>query len=324
MLKFIFITRISLLLNLVMKYVLSCLLLLFVLISGLSDVQAENIGILLSLKSKYLYEYCRLIKNKLTDSGDFVKLIDLDIGNPSLVLEKIRKEKINYLVCIGSSSTKIGKDSGLPGLFLFVPDPIAQGLMNQDQVPLSNLTGIHVNPDPGQIINLLKKIIPDLHLGTVYDPEELQFIIDKFPDTLSPEKDSFIAKPVVDTDETFCLFEEIKGKINFLITFIDVKVLNRKTIDFLLKFSITNKIPFLGTNEVMTKNGAFINFSIDPENIAGHTSEMIKKLKSGIKPQALKIEFPRGIDYSLNTRIAKIFKIPLSDQVIKGAKNVFE
>ena len=225
---------------------------------------------------------------------------------------------------MGTISTQIGRESGLPGVFLFVPNPLKLGLMDENFIPLTNLTGIDINSHPVLIMEILKKIIPAISLGIVYNPLESKYYISKLTEISSAGGIKIIDKSITDSSEAISCFNEITGKINLILTFFDLTVFSPKTLEFLLKFSLMNKIPLIGTNEMLTKNGALISFSFDFEALAKQVSLTIGKLKSGTLSKDIKIDFPDKVTYTVNVNTARVLNIAIPDDIVKAAKKVYD
>jgi putative tryptophan/tyrosine transport system substrate-binding protein len=290
----------------------------------LSICSADTIGVIFPLKSKNFYEFYRLIKDEIKDKGDTIKIIDSDQGNRKDIVQGLIDDKVNYVICLGSVPTQIGRESGLPGIFLFISNPLKLGLIDENFNPLTNLTGIDLNSSPVLMMDILRKIFPSISLGIVYNPLESKYYITKLKEVSSGGGTKIIERSITDSSETLSSYTEMKGKINLILTFFDLTIFNAKTGEFLLKFSMMNRIPLIGTNEMFTKNGALISFSFDFEALVKQVAVTIGKLKTGTLPKDIKIEFPDKVIYSINLNTAKMLNIVIPDEIVKAAKKVYD
>ncbi|MBN2144215.1 MAG: hypothetical protein JW774_06295 [Candidatus Aureabacteria bacterium] len=283
---------------------------------------ADTMGAIFPVKSKKFYEMYRLMKDELKDNGHILKFVDSDSGDAE-VKQYLKDEGVTQIVCIGNKSALIGKESGLPGLFLFVVGPFKEGIMRKDGIPTANLTGIDVYFSPQLIYDILNKIFPQITFGIVYNPDQSEYYLGKLRE-FSTGRYSLVEKAIHDSSDVIPSFNKMKGKVNFIFSFLDLTVFNPNTLDFLYKFSIMNRISLIGINEVMTKNGALISFSFDYPALAKQAVRILIKMNSGVKPQDIQMEFPDKITYTLNLNTAKIFNITIPDDIIKGAEQTFE
>jgi putative ABC transport system substrate-binding protein len=91
----------------------------------------------------------------------------------------------------------------------------------------------------------------------------------------------------------------------------------------ILLFSFQNRIPFIGLSPPWVKAGALYSLSWDYIDIGMQCGEMALKIFQGLSVQSIPTATPRKVGYVLNLTTANHMKIKVSDDLIRGAYQIF-
>ena len=75
--------------------------------------------------------------------------------------------------------------------------------------------------------------------------------------------------------------QDMKGKIDVFWMLPDLTVITPETIEFMLLFSLENKIPVFAFSEKYVELGAFMSIGVDAFDIGIQAGEMAEKILSG-------------------------------------------
>ena len=103
----------------------------------------------------------------------------------------------------------------------------------------------------------------------------------------------------------------------------DQVVLNPKTVQSILLFSLRNRIPFVGLSSTWVKAGALYALDRDYGDIGAQCGELAVKVLQGAPPASLSPAGPRKVVYAINMKTARLLKLEIQDSLVQGAQAVF-
>ena len=100
----------------------------------------------------------------------------------------------------------------------------------------------------------------------------------------------------------------------------DLTVITPETIEFVLLFSLENKIPILAFSEKYVELGALMSVGIDAFDIGIQAGEMAEKILSGRDIMNARHVDARKAVISINLKVAKTLGIPIDEKIIRKAR----
>ena len=112
----------------------------------------------------------------------------------------------------------------------------------------------------------------------------------------------------------------MKGKIDAFWMLPDITVICPETVEFILLFSIENKIPIFSFSEKYVEMGALMSLSINPVDLGKQAGQIAEKILAGNYVMNIYGVEPEDIVISINVKVAKKFKINIHDEILHNAK----
>lgn len=227
--------------------------------------------------------------------------------NPSQLSREILQKQPDTLLVIGSSSLSLVKGiEKKPIIYLMVPFP---GLMTAAQ---DNITGINMNIEPDREIDQLMQVAPQVKkIGLLYDPDRTEAFVQKARNHAIKKGLSLVALPVKHSSEVFNGLEKLKGKIDWFWMVPDLTVLTPQTIDFIMLFSLENRVPVLTFSDKYLDMGAVLSVSTDPRDMGRQAAELALQIMRGEEDPGRPPVQVRKIIVKTNHQAARILGIEL-------------
>ena len=117
--------------------------------------------------------------------------------------------------------------------------------------------------------------------------------------------------------------ERLAQKADVLWGVADALVLSPQLAKPILLFSFRNSIPFIGPSAPWVKAGALYSLDYDYRELGSQCAEIALKVLRGEAPNDISPDYPRTIKYSLNLNTARMMKITLPDELVRGALHTY-
>ena len=210
-------------------------------------------------------------ERELIGNVDVVYIIEEDKDRCKKEIQRLINEKCDLLCTIGPYASKVAASltDKIPIVFAGVAEPEKEGLVDTNEKPGGNVTGVSSYPPTFEQISLIKTLLPQtkkiaaMYSSTDEDAVTQAILAEDKAEELGMTTERY---PITKTEEFQAAFDEIKEKgVRALFLPTDAFILkNMKTI---LKFTNANKLPVFVGNEKMLKAGAFATCSINYTSI---------------------------------------------------------
>jgi len=289
------------------------LILFLLLILFYSPAEASN-GVLVvrGLKVKPHEDALKGFKDTCNCS---IKELTVSESNYSDILKKIRKINPDMVLAIGVDVLSwVKRIKDIPIVYLMVLNP--QSILSGEE----NITGISMNITPEKQLCLFQKALPDIKkIGLLFDPTNTGHYIKRVKDTAGEIGVKLIIKEVHGPREVPSLLNGMKGEIDAFWMLPDTSVISSETIEFLILFSIENRIPVFTFSEKFLEMGALISLNIDASDLGKQAGEMAKEILSGKDIRNIPGSDARKIVLSINSKVAKKLGITINDEIVNKA-----
>jgi putative ABC transport system substrate-binding protein len=170
----------------------------------------------------------------------------------------------------------------------------------------------------------LQHILPkNRNVGTIYDPRENYDRIVAASKIALKMGLGFDAQGIVDPKELPEALIKLSKKSDVFWGVPDALVLNSQTVKHIFLFSFQNRVPFIGLSPSWVKAGALYSLNWDYTDIGMQCGETALKILQGSPVQSIPTATPRKVSYVLNLTTANHMKIEVSDELIRGAQQIF-
>ena len=124
---------------------------------------------------------------------------------------------------------------------------------------------------------------------------------------------NLVALPVRQADEVPAQLASLKGRIDWLWMVPDLTVLTPQTIDYMLLFSLENRVPIFTFAKKYLDQGAVLSVTFDPYDMGKQAGEMALKILHGTSPADLPPEMVRKVVVERNSKAAQMLGIVLQE-----------
>jgi putative ABC transport system substrate-binding protein len=237
----------------------------------------------------------------------------------TLVLAQLRETKPDMVLALGSLAVNSAGEqlTEVPVIASMVIDKAVLG-------KYKNVTGVALGFPLKEQVAWLRKIIPSARdIGVIYSSEENE--VQMASASILFKRNGLILqqKKIAAPTDLMPSLKQLKNSMDALWGVSDAMVLNSKTAQSLLLFSLRQRIPFIGLSKAWVKAGALYALERDYFDVGQQCAEMAKQSLAGKGINNIAVMTPRTIRYSLNLKIAKKIKIELSQEIIAGAETRF-
>ncbi|MGA1843370.1 MAG: ABC transporter substrate-binding protein [bacterium] len=186
-----------------------------------------------------------------------------------------------------------------------------------------NITGVSMAIPPEKQLATFREALPDARrIGLLFDPDKSAAFVKRAREAAEESGTTLIAKRVIDARDVPALIKGMKGEIDAFWMLPDTTVISTETIDFLLLFSIENRIPVLTFSEKFVEKGALMSLTFDASDMGRQAGHMAEKILTGTKPNEIPNEEARKVIISINPKTAREMGITFNKTILDRARIV--
>lgn len=248
-----------------------------------------------------------------------------DQSNLATMSKKLSSENNNIFVGITTPATLSlsNEIKNKPIIMGGITYPVEAGLIKDEQLPETNITGVSDRTPIKKQLEVMKKIIPNLKkVGVLYTASEDNSIkqakeAEEYAKELGLEvKLSTIAN----TNDIQQVTESLANETQAI--FIPIDNTLASAMDTVIKVTDKKKIPVFPSADTMVEAGGVLGIAVDQYNIGVETAKVLIKVLNGADPKNTPIVLANeGIIY-LNEKKAKILGLNIPEEISSKAKKV--
>ena len=232
------------------------------------------------------------------------------------VSAKINDIKPHMVLAIGRDAlSKVRRINNIPVVYLMVLNP--QKILSGEK----NITGVSMNISQEKQLGILSRALPGIkNVGLVYDPDKTHNLVKKAREASQKMGITLIAKEAHDFRDVPSLIIDMKGKIDAFWMLPDITVITPETTEFMVLFSLDNKIPILTFSEKYVALGAMMSIGIDAFDLGCQAGEKANTILSGNNfTDAREIEVRKAV-VSISLKISEKLGLDIDKEIIAKAK----
>jgi putative ABC transport system substrate-binding protein len=236
------------------------------------------------------------------------------------MLEEIKKRKPDLIFAVGSLALDLtsGEIKDIPIIAGFV-------LRGEDLKGSGNVTGVPLEFPVEVQFRWIQRFLPSFTpVGVIYNPPENQKRIDEAARVASKMGLKLEAQAVNHPKDLPPALNYMSKRAQVLWSVSDSLVLTPETVKHVLLFSFRNRIPLVGLSDAWVKAGALYALGWNFGDLGAQCGEMAWKALNESKPASIPPSSPRKAVYTINLKIARHLKIDISEELVKGAKEVYQ
>jgi putative ABC transport system substrate-binding protein len=322
----------------------SLLVVLILSVTGCSSAQKDNaapsadkqlkIGIVQIVEHPSLNtirEACvaQLTQNGFKDGDNIV--IDYqnaqgDQTNLKTICQKFANNKYDMIIAIATPSAQaaVGETSEIPVVFSACTDPVGSGLVTDLEKPGKNVTGTSDAVSAEKIMELAKRITPDIKtIGALYSSSETNSIsvVNNLKEYAKNNGMTVVEATITNSSEAQQAASSLAGKVDAMFSPIDNTVASAMPI--VAQVANKAKIPFYVGADSMVKDGGLATYGINYTVLGEETANMAAEILNGKKPGDIAVKSMTDMDIYINQATADAIGITIPDDVKKEAAQIF-
>jgi putative ABC transport system substrate-binding protein len=193
------------------------------------------------------------------------------------VIEEVRWRRPDLILAIGMDALlKVRKIKEKPIVYLMVlhPDSALGGE--------KNITGISMIVPPERQLTVMRKVLPHMKkVGLIYDPKNTGYLVVRASNAAARTGIGLMALKANGPEDFTELLRKMKGKVNAYWMLPDSTVITPENVEYLILFSMQNRIPIFTFSEKYLKMGALVSVEINPFILGKQAGEMAGRILSG-------------------------------------------
>jgi putative ABC transport system substrate-binding protein len=189
----------------------------------------------------------------------------------------------------------------------------------------ANVTGVALEFPVATELQWLRRFLPEHdRVGVLFNPEENRQKVERAAAVARDIGIEWVAQHVNTPQDLPGALKGLARRIDVLWGIPDSVVFSRKTAKAILLFSFRNRIPLVGLSGAWVKAGALYALERDYRDLGAQCGEMALQILAGEPVGSIPLALPRKVAYSLNEKTARHVKLKLPEDLVRGAKQVFE
>jgi len=244
-------------------------------------------------------------------------------GNPTKaqdVLEDVKRNGAKLVVTLGNQATQaaVREIPHLPILATMIITP-------DDLRSSPNTTAVLLDFTVETQLQWMKRIVPSAgSVGVLFNPKENQIKVEAASKAAKAAGMTLVPKSVETPRGLPDALDDIARTVDVLWGMPDSLVMTPQTAEPILLNMLKNKIPLVGLSSSWVKAGALYALDRDYVDIGVQSGELAGKLLNGASVNSLPHAYPRKVAYVLNLKTASLINLELSQELIRGALQVFQ
>lgn len=308
------------------------------LLSGCSSQKAESkalpkVGIVQITDHPSLNEIRESIVAEMAEEGfvdgETIKIdyknAQNDPNNLKTICQTFVSGEVDLIIAIATPSAQsaLSETGDIPIIFSAVTDPVEAGLVENMETPGQNITGTSDKVSAEKIMNLARKITPDIKtIGALYNPGETNSVsvINDLKEYASENNLKIVEATVTNTNEVQQSTQYLASRVDAVFSPIDNTVASAMAVvtDELEKA----KIPFYAGADSMVKDGALATYGINYTILGKETGTMVSKVLNGEKISEIPVKTMSEMKIYINSETAKKIQITFPEEIIKKAQDL--
>ena len=294
------------------------LIFLMIICAVLFPASAANAWDVLIAQNSRAKPYAEAVRGFKSVYGARVQELVISELSGEDVPTEVRKRRPDLIVAIGMEALlKVRKIREKPIVYLMVlhPDSVLRGE--------SNITGVSMIIPPEKQLAYFRRSLPRMErIGLIYNPANTGHIVARAINAgarMGTEIKTLKAHKASDFPQ---LLNGMKGNIDAYWMLPDSTVVAPECIEYLLLFSMENRIPVLTFSDKYLKMGAFLSVEIDPFKIGKQAGEMVEKILAGIDASDIRAVDAADADVTVNYKIGEKMGISRPKQNVNHLKEL--
>lgn len=249
------------------------------------------------------------IKDKLKTLGlneneqIIIEVMDVNF-EPTLIMQMLAKLKASKPVVLVTLSTPVtqtavGNIKDIPIVFADITDPVAVGILDNEQHAKNNITGASDRQNLVVFLQFAKKILPQAKkIGILYSTGEANDValINMMQKAALQFNMEVVAVPIEQATDMPMRIQQFKDNVDFIYVGVSGQI--QPSLPAIVSHANRMKIPVFNADANAVKNQQVLgSFGVSYYQVGTHSGELIFRLLQGEKIQTLAPFYPKASDH---------------------------
>ena len=246
--------------------------------------------------------------------------------NLNTICQKFVADKCSLIVAIATQSAQAAANmtSDIPVLFSACTDPVGSGLVTSLEKPGKNVTGTSDAVSAEKIMELAKRITPDIKkIGALYNSSETNSIsvINNLKEYAAKNGMEVIEGTVTNSSEVQQVTQSLVTQVDALFSPIDNTI--AQSMPVVAQVTHSAKIPMYVGADSMVNDGGLATYGINYTILGQETGNMAVEILNGKNPGDMPVKTMTDMDIYLNAATAEAIGVTIPEDVLSEAAEVF-
>ena len=246
--------------------------------------------------------------------------------NLKTICQKFANNKYDLIVAIATPSAQaaVGETKDIPIVFSACTDPVGSGLVSSMEKPGKNVTGTSDAVSAEKIMELAKRITPDIKtVGALYNSGETnsQAVVEDLKKYAKKNGLTVVEGTVTNSSEVQQVASSLAGKVDAIFSPIDNTIASAMPV--VTQVANKAKVPVYVGADSMVKDGGLATYGINYPVLGQETAKMAVEILKGKKPGDIAVKTMSDMDIYINQDTAKAIGVTIPGDVLKEASQIF-
>lgn len=250
-----------------------------------------------------------------------------DISLTNQIPKSLESEKVDLIYAIATPAAQGAKNAvkDIPIIFNAVTDPVSANLVDSNEKPGGNVTGVSDYTSPKSQLETFLKIFPEIKtIGTIYSTSEANSESQvKELEAICKEMNlEFKAVGVNNINDVSQAMTSLVKDIDGFFSITDNMI--SSSIAVVAKKLEENKIPSFAAEQGPVEGGILMTDGIDYEKLGREAAVIAKEIMEGKSPTEVPVYFEKETKISVNKKISEALSLNIDQEIFKDANIVGE
>ncbi|MBI4574020.1 MAG: ABC transporter substrate-binding protein [candidate division NC10 bacterium] len=238
------------------------------------------------------------------------------------LIQAIRAKRPVLVVTLGSEATArvTPQIKDLPVVFCMALNPVASGFVPELERPGGNVTGASLDVPLSTQFEAIRSVVPAARrVGVLFNPAQTGSVVLQAGKAAQEAGLTLVPRAVQTPAEVPRALEGLGRQTDFLWAVADSTVFFGGSTEHILRYTLTNGIPFMGLSPAFVQAGALMALAVDYGAVGEQCGALALQVLAGRAPAGLAVTVPERVTLHLNLRTAENIGLKIPSQAMKGA-----
>ncbi|MCT8998499.1 ABC transporter substrate-binding protein [Chelativorans intermedius] len=213
----------------------------------------------------------------------------------------------------------------IPVVFSAVTDPLAAGLVESNEKPGGNVTGVSDLTPVADHVALIMELAPSAKsVGFVYNPGEANSValLEHFRNAAEEAGLSVVEAAANKSADVQAAGRSLVGKADAMYVPTDNTVVS--ALEALISVAEENDLPLVSGDTDSVERGTLASIGFDYYQLGRQTADVVVRVLKGEAPGDIPVTFASGTDLVVNRKAAEAMGVTLPEGLVERASKVIE